>query len=59
MLYANIEGWDGVQVGGRGHMFTYSWFVVGFPGTQLVKNLPALQETTVQYLGGEDPLEKG
>ena len=26
---------------------------------QLVKNLPAMQETPVQFLGGEDPLEKG
>ena len=25
---------------------------------QLVKNLPAMQETWVQYLGWEDPLEK-
>ena len=25
----------------------------------MVKNLPALQETQVQYLGQEDPLEKG
>ena len=25
---------------------------------QLVKNLPAMQETQVQSLGGEDPLEK-
>ena len=25
---------------------------------QLVKNLPAMQETQVQPLGGEDPLEK-
>ena len=25
---------------------------------QLVKNLPAMQETQVQFLGGEDPLEK-
>ena len=25
---------------------------------QLVKNLPAMQETPVQYLGWEDPLEK-
>ena len=28
-------------------------------GAQTVKNLPALQETQVQSLGGEDPLEKG
>ena len=26
---------------------------------QLVKNLPAVQETQVQSLGQEDPLEKG
>ena len=26
---------------------------------QLVKNLPAMQETWVQLLGWEDPLEKG
>ena len=26
---------------------------------QLVKNPPAMQETTVQFLGQEDPLEKG
>ena len=25
---------------------------------QLVKNLPAVQETSVQFLGREDPLEK-
>ena len=26
---------------------------------QMVKNLPAMQETNVQSLGQEDPLEKG
>ena len=26
---------------------------------QLVKNLPAMQETLVQFLSWEDPLEKG
>ena len=26
---------------------------------QLVKNLPAMQKTLVQFLGWEDPLEKG
>ena len=25
----------------------------------MVKNVPAMQETQVQSLGGEDPLEKG
>ena len=28
-------------------------------GAQMVKNLPAVQETRVQSLGWEDPLEKG
>ena len=27
--------------------------------TQLVKNLPAMQETLVQFQGCEDPLKKG
>ena len=30
-----------------------------FPVAQTVKNLPAMQETRVQSLGQEDPLEKG
>ena len=32
---------------------------LGFLGDQLVKNLPAMQETWVQSLGWEDLLEKG
>ena len=31
----------------------------GFPDSSLVKNPPAVQETPVQLLGWEDPLEKG
>ena len=31
---------------------------VGFPGGSAVKNSPAVQETWVQSLGQEDPLEK-
>ena len=30
----------------------------GFPGDPVVKNLPAMLETWVRSLGGEDPLEK-
>ena len=30
-----------------------------FPIAQMVKNLPAMQESRVRFLGGEDPLEKG
>ena len=38
---------------------TFTQHVWGFPGVQMVKNLPAMQETWVQSLGREDPLEKG
>ena len=31
---------------------------LGFPGGSVVRNLPAKQETRVQSLGQEDPLEK-
>ena len=30
----------------------------GFPGAQMVKNLPAMWEAWVQSLGWEDPLER-
>ena len=33
--------------------------IMGFPGSSAGKNLPAMQETPVQFLGQEDPLEKG
>ena len=32
--------------------------LLGFPGGSVVKNLPSKQETQVQSLGWEDPLEK-
>ena len=32
---------------------------LGFPGGSVVKNLPVVQETWVQSLSQEDPLEKG
>ena len=33
--------------------------VLGFPVAQMVKNLPTMQDTWVQPLVQEDPLEKG
>ena len=36
----------------------YQALAEDFPVAQLVKNLPAMQETRVQFLGQEDPLEK-
>ena len=41
---------------GKGYPLQYSWASLV---AQLVKNLPAMQETWVQSLGWEDPLEKG
>ena len=34
-------------------------FTPGFPGGRMIKNLPAVEETWIPVLGGEDPLEKG
>ena len=39
-----------------GYPLQYSWASLV---AQLIKNLPAIQETWVQSLGWEDPLEKG
>ena len=44
------------SVGGIDYTLQYSWASLV---AQLVKNLPAMQETWVQSLGWEDPLEKG
>ena len=41
---------------GKSYALKYSWASLM---AQLVKNLPARQETPVQSLGWEDPLEKG
>ena len=39
---------------GIGYPLQYSWISLL---AQLVKNLPAMQETLVRFLGQEDPLE--
>ena len=41
---------------GIDYSLQYSWTSLV---TQLVKNLPAMQETPVRFLGWEDLLEKG
>ena len=41
---------------GIGYPLQYSWASLV---AQLVKNLPAMRETRVRSLGGEDPLEEG
>ena len=39
-------------------MYRY-WPINQFPGDSAVKNLPEMQETWLQFVGQEDPLEKG
>ena len=48
---APVQEWDAIYE--AFHSFRASLVV------QIVKNLPAVQETWVQSLGQEDPLEKG
>ena len=43
----------------RGNRGYYDPCFLGSLIAQLVKNPPAMQETPVQFLGREDPLEKG
>ena len=40
-------------------MYAPSWDSWASPVVQMVKNLPAMQDTWIQALGQEDPLEKG
>ena len=48
---------SGIFAGERiGYPLQYSW---AFLMAQLVKNLPAMQETWVRSLSWEDPMEKG
>ena len=41
---------------GMGYPLQYSWASLV---AQLIKNLPAMQETPVRFLGWEDPMQKG
>ena len=50
-----IPGWGRSTGEGIGYPLQYSWASLV---AQLVKNLPAMQETWVRFLGWEDPLEK-
>ena len=51
----SIPGWERSPGEGIGYPLQCSW---GSLVAQLVQNLPAMQETQVLSLGGEDPLEK-
>ena len=41
------------------YIFTSRKTCLGFPDSSVGKESPAMQETPVQFPGGEDPLEKG
>ena len=49
-------GWKDPLGEGIGYPLQYSWTSLV---AQMVKNLPAMQETWIPSLGWEDPLEKG
>ena len=53
---SSIPGSETSTGEGIGYPLQYSWASLV---AQPVKNLPAMQETCVQSLGWEDPLEKG
>ena len=53
---SSIPGLGGSLGDGIGYPVQYSWASLV---AQLIKNPPAMQETWVQSLGWEDPLEKG
>ena len=52
----SIPGWGRFTGEAIGYPLQYSW---ASPVAQMVKSLPAMWETWVQFLGWEDPLEKG
>ena len=65
MEFSRQEYWSGLPFPSPGDL-PHSGIEPGFPAllsgsliAQLVKNPPAVQETLVQFLGWEDPLEKG
>ena len=59
MGFSRQEYWSGLPCPSPGlqsliNPYNLQW---GSLVAQMVKNLPAMQETLVQSLGGEDPLE--
>ena len=57
VLASAIQG-SGIVVTYHFHLELDLWATWASLVAQLVKNLPAVQETWVQFLGQEDPLEK-
>ena len=59
----SVTSCRGLKLALREHLHPRNWqalqIMAGFPGGSGVKNSPAKQETWVQSLDQEDPLEKG
>ena len=58
ILQARILEWVAMPSSREGTGYTCQYSLASLVA-QLVKNLPAVWETWVQFLGWEDPLEKG
>ena len=62
LFYPDQHQLDFIVGGGEEGLFLFCCYskVAGASlVAQLIKNLPAIQETLVSFLGQEDPLEKG
>ena len=49
--FLEVASWERIY-------YNLIFFLMGSPDSSVIKNLPAMQETWVQSLGWEDPLEK-
>ena len=58
--FGSIPGWEASSGEGIGYPLQYSWYSLMFRRCKKKKkNPPAMWETWVRSLGGEDPLEGG
>ena len=60
-FWTKLGGKLGGSLGGRDKQLKLdsALMIPGTRGASLARTLPAMQETPVQFLGREDPLEKG
>ena len=56
---SSIPGLERSVGEGIGYPLQFSWASLVYLVAESVKNLPAMQETQVRFLGQEDSLEKG
>ena len=56
-MWVQSLGWEDPLE--EGMPYTYYIYIWASPVVQMLKNLPAMQETWVQSLGWKDPWEKG